>query len=85
VKIPNLLVLLLFSLTIFSYAFTVNSSNSSLILQDKPWVADASSKKLKNPTAGENHLSRKESHYTRAGVLYAMVKAEPVMDPDQKH
>ncbi len=59
VKRPHLLILLVLGMTIFSYAFTVNSSNSSLIFQDKPWVADASSKKLKNPTAGEKSSIKK--------------------------
>lgn len=58
-KIPNLLVLLLFCLTIFSYAFTVNLGNHSSFSQDKPWIADASAKNLKNPIASDKSSIKK--------------------------
>lgn len=60
-KRPNLLMLLVVGLTIFSYAFTVNLNNHSTFSQDKPkpWVADASAKNLKNPVTGEKSSIKK--------------------------
>ena len=58
-KIPNILVLLLFCLTIFSYAFTVNLGNHNSFSQDKPWIADASAKNLKNPIASDKSSIKK--------------------------
>ena len=58
-KSPNILVLLVVGVTIFSYAFAVNLGNHSLFSQDKPWVADASAKNLKNPIASEKSSIKK--------------------------